>query len=319
MKSKAYGKYKNTKGLTKNKQFDKATAVRLVLAVSLFLGIVLVLFFSDVGHSIGSCVAVVPINGEISMEGQPSSLFSPGTPNAADIAAAIKRASKKPNVKAIVLEINSPGGSVVGSRLIRHAIDESDKPVVAYLSEMAASGGYYIASGADYIVSDPNTITGSIGVLTMFTDARELLKKIGVNVTAITTGEHKTMGAFFKGLSPSDRQIVESLINETYQEFVQVVEEGRGDRLNRKAFLAIADGRILSGRQAYKIGMVDKLGYEEDALKEAAKLGNITVQDDENIPTCQIRVVAGASSPFGDVKTPFDGLVKELGGGIKFI
>ncbi len=274
----------------KNNFSPRVAVSASLLGIAIFVGIILLLLFSDVAGSIQPCVGVVSINGEISMQRTPASLMSPGSPNAEDIARAIGSVKDKPNVKALVIKINSPGGSVVGSRLIRQALRDTGKPTVAYLSEVAASGGYYVASGADYIVADPDTLTGSIGVLTVFTDARGLLKKLGVNVTAVTSGEHKTMGAFFKGLSPSDKAIIQSIINDTYHEFVNVVIEGRGPRLDKNAFLSIADGRVLSGRQAYKIGMVDELGNGETAIKLAANLSNITYKKYEDIHICPIEI-----------------------------
>ena len=314
-KNKGSGK----KDVEEYKKKLKNIGVTAILGIVIFSGILMIVFFSDVFKGHDSCVAVIHINGEITMQRSPGSLLSPGSPNAEDIANAIEKADKKSNVKAILLDIDSPGGSVIGSRLIRHAMDKSDKPIVSYLGEMAASGGYYIASGSDYIVSDPNTLTGSIGVITMFVDASDLLAKLGINVTAVTTGEHKTMGAFFKKFNDSDKAIIESIINETYKEFISVVEEGRGSRLNRKAFLSIADGRVLSGRQAKAIGMVDKLGYKEDALEEAAELGNISY--DKEVPTCSIEVTPKNGEGLGletDVG-PINEVLSVLKGGIKLI
>ncbi|MEM4295810.1 MAG: signal peptide peptidase SppA [Candidatus Anstonellales archaeon] len=266
---------------------------KLIIIIAIFAIIVIAVFLSDLTTILSPCVGLIEINGEITMERVPNSIFAEGMPNAEDIASTIKNVEKtKPNVKALVVVINSPGGSVVGSRIIRESIKESKIPVVAYLSEVAASGGYYIATGSNYIIADPNTLTGSIGVIALFADARQLLEKIGVNITAVTTGKYKSMGSFFSGLSDDERAIVEQLLNESYNEFLDVILEGRKGKITRERLLSIADGRIMSGRQAKSYGLVDALGMKEDAIKKAKELANLSSDDG----VCNIKVRAGQSS-----------------------
>ena len=271
---------------------DKDKVLKIIVIIAVFSVIVLLTLFTDFSSFLSPCVGIITIEGEISLESIPSSLFDYGKPGAEDIAATIMNIEKiRPNAKALVVVINSPGGSVVGSRIIRDAIKNAKVPVVAYLSEVAASGGYYIATGSNYIIADPNSITGSIGVIAIFPDLRGLLEKLGINITAITTGKYKGMGSFFEGLSEEQKVIVESILNETYKEFIDVILEGRNGKITRERLMQVADGRILSGRQAQKIGLVDETGMKEDAIKKAMELANIKERN-----VCEIKVMPGKTS-----------------------
>jgi protease-4 len=261
------------------KQQDNILNVpKLLIIIAVFTIIVILTLFSDFFTVVSPCVGLIEINGEISMERAPKTLFSEGVPNAEDIANTIKRT----------------GGSVVGSRIIRESLKDAGIPVVAYLSEVAASGGYYIATGSDYIIADPNTITGSIGVLAIFVDARNLLEKIGINVTAVTTGSYKSMGSFFTGLTEEQRELVQGLLNETYQEFIDVILEGRKGKITRDKLLEVADGRIMSGRQAKSYGLVDELGLKEKAIQKAKELANLS----SDAKICDIEVTPSSAKFF---------------------
>ncbi len=223
--------------------------------------------------SFSPCIAVIPIEGEITTQGVEPALFEEGIPSSRDIAKAIEKASEDPNVKAIVLEINSPGGSVVATREIWQALKKVDKPTVAYLREVAASGGYYVATATDYIIADPNTLTGSIGVIAAFTNLEGLFEKLGVKVNVIKAGRYKDIGSPFRNMTEEERALLEAMINETYEEFLSVIEEGRGAKLSPN-WKSYADGRVMSGRQALKIGFIDSLGSLEDAVEKARELAN---------------------------------------------
>jgi protease-4 len=278
------------------KQQDNIVNIpKLLIIIAVFTIIVILTLFSDFFTVVSPCVGLIEINGEISMERAPKTIFSEGVPNAEDIANTIKRIKEdRPNVKSLVVVINSPGGSVVGSRIIRESLKNAGIPVVAYLSEVAASGGYYIATGSDYIIADPNTITGSIGVLAIFVDARNLLEKIGINVTAVTTGSYKSMGSFFTGLTEEQRELVQGLLNETYQEFIDVILEGRKGKITRDKLLEVADGRIMSGRQAKSYGLVDELGLKEKAIQKAKELANLS----SDAKICDIEVTPSSAKFF---------------------
>jgi protease-4 len=268
----------------------------LVLIVVFFAIVLLFFAFSSLVPSVtGKCVAVVDIDQELSVDGVQPSLFTAGVPGSEDIANAVRDLNKRDDVGAVLFVVNSPGGSVVATREIYDAIKTLDKPKVSYLREVAASGGYYVASGADYIISDPDALTGSIGVITTVTDMSGLLDKIGVNVTAITSGPHKDIGSEFRNMTPEEQVILQTLINETYDEFRSIVLENRKGKLDMAKFDEITDGRVLSGRQAAKVGLVDQVGSKRDAILKAAQLANITAETADDVRLCPVTTLPSGS------------------------
>ncbi|MEW6036120.1 MAG: signal peptide peptidase SppA [Candidatus Micrarchaeota archaeon] len=261
------------------------------LAILLVFLLVVVLFFvlsSFTPTLLGKCVAVMDINMPLTVEGAAPSLFDVGYPGSEQLAASIASLNRREDVGAVVLVFNSPGGSVVATREVYQSVKELDKPSVSYFREVAASGAYYVASGTDYIVSDPDALTGSIGVIATFTSMAGLLEKIGVNVTSIKSGEHKDIGSSYRNMTAGEKAILQELIDEVYQEFRGVVVENRGNKLNKAVFDNVTDGRILSGRQAYKVGLVDELGTKKDAIKKAADLAGIPYTSVEDIRICPV-------------------------------
>ncbi len=249
------------------------------MSIAIFVFIIFALIFADDSAPIVSknCVGVVRIEGTITTQRVPPSLFDTGKPGSEDYVNLFESIDKKDNVKAVLIEINSPGGGVVPSREIYEAVRDLKKPKVAYIREIGASGGYYISVGADEIIASPEAITGSIGVITTFVNLRELFEKVGINYTSITSGKNKDLGAFYKDMTPEQREIIQSVVDEIYSQFYNTVKERRGDKL--RDFDSIADGRILTGRQALKYGLVDDVGNYKKALRRAADLGNITYED----------------------------------------
>jgi protease-4 len=178
-------------------------------------------------------------------------------------------------VRAIVLRIDSPGGGVGPSQEIFAEVRKADhvKPVVVSMGSVAASGGYYIAVPARRILANPGSITGSIGVIMEFTNFQELLQKIGLKSDVIKSGEHKDIGSPIRPLSASDRNILQTMIDDVHAQFVDAVAEGR--KMEPDAVRALADGRIFTGRQALAAGLVDELGNLQDAIDVAATLAGI--------------------------------------------
>jgi protease-4 len=178
-------------------------------------------------------------------------------------------------VKAIILRIDSPGGGVGPSQEIHREIlkIKAKKRVVASLGSVAASGGYYIACASDRIVANPGTITGSIGVLMEFTNIEELFKKIGIKGVVVKSGELKDIGSPFREMTPEERKIIQGVIDNVHQQFIQAVAEGR--KLDRSKVIEIADGRILTGEQAKQLGLVDQIGNLQDAIDTTAKMVGI--------------------------------------------
>lgn len=179
------------------------------------------------------------------------------------------------SIKAILVRIDSPGGAVAPSQEIYNAVLKArqKKKVVASMATLAASGGYYIAVGADRIVANPGTITGSIGVIMGFVDLQDLMKKIGVQALAVKSGQFKDIGANTRPFTEEDKKVLQSVIDDVYMQFVNAVAVGR--KLEVEKVKLLADGRIYSGNQAKELGMVDELGGMDEAVDITAALAGI--------------------------------------------
>lgn len=189
----------------------------------------------------------------------------------------LTRFGKSPSVKAIVLRIDSPGGGVVPSQEIHDAVirvrNEDNKKVVASMGTVAASGGYYIAVASDRILANPGTLTGSIGVIMELANLQGLLKKVGVESIVIKSGRHKDLASPFREMSAEDRKILQAVLDDVHEQFIEAVAEGRA--LDFMDVRSLADGRIFTGRQARAARLVDELGNLDDAIQTAADLAGI--------------------------------------------
>jgi protease-4 len=180
-------------------------------------------------------------------------------------------------IRALVVRIDSPGGGVAASQEIYDALGrarDEGKPIVASMGSMAASGGYYVACGADTIVANPGTVTGSIGVIMTFPMYFELIQKIGLDFEVIKTGEHKDIGSPSRPMSDEERRLLHEVLDDVYGQFVDVVCDARG--LRPESVRELADGRIFSGRQAAELGLVDELGDLDRAVHLAAEMAGIS-------------------------------------------
>ena len=187
----------------------------------------------------------------------------------------IKRFREDEDIKAIVIRIDSPGGVVGPSQEIYREIRKTigEKKVIASMGSIAASGGYYIAAGTDGIVANPGTITGSIGVIMAYTNFKKLLDKIGMTPVVIKSGEFKDIGSPSREMTPSEKKLLQDFVDQTHRQFVQAISEGR--KMDVAQAAALADGRIFTGEEAVKQGLVDRLGNLEDAAEWAGRLGGI--------------------------------------------
>lgn len=197
--------------------------------------------------------------------------------HSADIVRQIKKYADDKSVKAIVLRINSPGGSVAPSQEIYNEIikvrKNSNKKVITSMGNISASGGYYIACASDKIVANPGTITGSIGVIMTFSNIEELMSKIGLKAEVIKSGKFKDTGSPMRKFTEEEKQLMQNVIDDVYDQFINVVAKGRN--LDIDKVKELSDGRIFTGRQAFKVGLVDKLGSLEDAIELGAKMVSI--------------------------------------------
>lgn len=187
----------------------------------------------------------------------------------------IERLKNSKNVVALVLRVDSPGGSVGASQEIYRAIERfrnSGKPVVISMGNVAASGGYYVSAAGNYIFANPGTITGSIGVIIQHIAYKELMDKIGIKSTSIKTGKFKDTLSPFKGLSEEEKKYLQETVNEALEQFIQAILKYRKDKISEEKLREIADGRIFTGKKALELGLVDELGSLYDAIEKAKKL-----------------------------------------------
>ncbi len=187
----------------------------------------------------------------------------------------LKGYAKDKSIKAIVLRVNSPGGGVVPAQEIYAEVKKATatKKVVVSMGSVAASGGYYIAAPASLIIANPGTITGSIGVIMEIPNFKGLFDKIGVKSEVIKSGRHKDMASVFRGIGDEERKIAQGVMDDVHEQFIQAVADGR--KMPVEQVRKIADGRIYSGNQAKKAGLVDELGDLEYAISVAAKMAGI--------------------------------------------
>lgn len=222
-------------------------------------------------------IVAVPVEGTIApAESSLGGVQPTATPEG--LADALRQAADDPSVRAVVLEINSPGGGVTASDEMHQSIldfkKNTEKPVVVSMGDVAASGGYYISTAADRIVANETTLTGSLGVIFQLTNFSEAADKYGISQVVIKSGKFKDIGNSFRKMTPEEREIFQSLVDESYAEFVDVISEGRD--MPKERVREIADGRIYSGSQARELGLVDSFGGLDEASAIAAEEAGAT-------------------------------------------
>ena len=225
-------------------------------------------------------ILVVPVNGVITSGGDGSPFASSSMASAEKICQNLKMAREDKSVKAVVIQINSPGGEVVASDQIHHAImkvKKTGKPVVAVIGTMGASGGYYIACAGDKIIAHRLSITGSIGVIIQNYKYYDLLKKIGVKSDTYTSCKYKDILSGARPEKPGERAIIQDHIDKVYKAFIKIVADGRPQLTYKQLENSkITDGRIFLGSEALKLKLVDELGFFDDAVRTAAKLSKLS-------------------------------------------
>ncbi|HHT9136175.1 MAG TPA: signal peptide peptidase SppA [Candidatus Wunengus sp. YC60] len=222
-------------------------------------------------------VAIISIKGILSSESAEGLFIE--KPSIVEVAKQqLEQAAADTHVRAVLLEVDSPGGGITASDIIYNNVikfkAETKKKVVVYMQDIAASGGYYISSAADAIVAHPTTITGSIGVIMPLINVAELINRYGIKDSSIASGNMKEIGSPLKPMTPEESAILKNIIDEMYLQFVTVVSTGR--KLDIETVKKIADGRIYTGKQALEKGLVDQLGYLEDAIGLTKKLAGLT-------------------------------------------
>jgi len=193
--------------------------------------------------------------------------------------ARLERAARDPLVRAVILRLDTPGGEVTASDIIYHEVLEFKKrtrlPVVGLMMATTASGGYYIAMACDHLLAHPSSLTGSIGVISIFPDVHELLGKVGVRVNIIKSRDLKDAGGPFREMTEDERRVFQGIIDDYYGTFLDVVLKGRRGALTKDELRAAADGRVFTARQALELKLIDEVGYFEDAFRKAKSLASL--------------------------------------------
>ena len=237
-------------------------AFLIFLFLFLFLIVISLIFtFMQKNVSLGDKIALLRVEGPIF--------------DSKDTIDELKGYVKDSSIKAIVLRVDSPGGAVAPSQEIYEEVRKAvvKKKIVVSMGSVAASGGYYIAAPASRIIANPGTLTGSIGVIMEIPNLEGLMNKIGVKTEVIKSGKHKDIASVFRGIGKEEREILQNVLDNVHEQFITAVAEGR--RMLRDDIKKIADGRVFTGEQALKAGLVDELGNLEDAIKTAASLAGI--------------------------------------------
>ena len=230
--------------------------------------------FGDDSRIISDGIAIVPVKGIILSEDS-NDIFTGSGMGSDTIISNLKKAKENKGVKAVILEINSPGGTVVASREVANYVKElsESKPVVAWIREVGASGAYWVASGADAIVADDMSITGSIGVISSYLEFSGLLEKYGVDYERLVAGELKDVGSPYRDLTEAERRLMNAKLSKIQDLFVKEVSENR--KLNNQQINEIKSGFFYLGVEAKDLGLVDVLGGRDAAIEKAKELAGI--------------------------------------------
>lgn len=223
-------------------------------------------------------VGVIEVNGTITGSSS-GGLMGGYSANAMELMETIRQAGKRQDIKVVVLRIDSPGGSAVASQEIALELDrlrEQGKKVITSMGDTCASGGYWIACSSDYIMANGATLTGSIGVIMQLSNLEGLYEKLGIREEVIKSGKHKDMGSATRDLTDEERRLLQGIVGDSYDQFLDQVLKGRAGKITPEQLMEVADGRIISGRQALELGLVDGIGNYYDALAFARETAGLS-------------------------------------------
>ena len=223
-------------------------------------------------------VLILDVSGIISSTVNPG-LFARESDILSKVYYRLEKAAEDKKVKAVILRLDTPGGEATASDILYNEIlkfkQKNKVPVVGLMMGVAASGGYYIASACDYVVAHPSTVTGSIGVISIFPNLEELFLKIGIKMNVIKSGEMKDSGSAFRDMTEDEKKIFQAVIDEFYQRFLEVVHQRRKGSLSLEEIKKLADGRIYTARQALELKLIDEVGYFDSALQKSLSLASL--------------------------------------------
>ena len=249
------------------------TVAFLTILAFIFTGFVS-LFMSDEG-SFGGNVALIPVKGIILADGDRDFLIG-SIASSTDIIEQIEKADSNPGIKAIIFEINSPGGAPVASEEIASAVKEINKTTVAWIREVGASGGYWVASASDYVVASRMSLTGSIGVIASYLEFAGFLEDHNVTYRRLVAGQYKDIGSPLKEITSSEELLLQKSINQIHDFFVDDVAKNRG--LTKQQTIRISDGLFYTGSEAKELGLVDALGSKKEAVEYIEEELGITAE-----------------------------------------
>ncbi len=224
-------------------------------------------------YGVGDSIYEIRLEGIISADNY-SNILSGGTATPEDIIAQLDEAKNNPNVKAILIRVNSPGGSAAASQEIFEEVGKMEKPVVVSVSDSCASGAYYVASAADRIIANRSSSVGSIGVIMQIPNYEELYEKLGLKYTTIKQGKYKDIGSPDRPLTSEEIKLLEGQLKEVYWQFISDVAEARD--MDIKKVEELATGWVFLGTEALELGLIDGIGNYKDAIDVAKELGGIT-------------------------------------------
>ncbi len=223
-------------------------------------------------------VLILDVSGIISSTVNPG-LFARESDILSKVYYRLEKAAEDKRVRAVILRLDTPGGEATASDILYNEIlkfkQENKIPVVGLMMGVAASGGYYIASACDHVIAHPSTVTGSIGVISIFPNLEELFSKIGIKMNVIKSGEMKDSGSAFKEMTEEEKKVFQAVIDEFYQRFLEVVHQRRKDDLSLEEIKKLADGRIYTARQALELKLIDEVGYFDTALQKSLSLASL--------------------------------------------
>jgi protease IV len=261
-------------------------------------------------------IAVVHAVGTIITGKSSPSFFGGESLGSETFIKAVKQAAEEKSVKAIVIRVDSPGGSALASDLMWRALQKAGKPVVVSMGDVAASGGYYISMGANRIFAEPGTLTGSIGVVGGKVAIGGLLDKVGITTSVISRGKNSGIMSMVSGFSPNERESMQRMLDEIYGQFTRKAAEGR--KMEYSKLEKLARGRVYTGAMAIKLNLVDELGTLDDAVQYAAKLGGLPTGEKIDRwllppPTSPLEAIFGSMDPDAETSATFNrGLTQTL-------
>jgi protease-4 len=283
----------------------------------------------------GGKIAIVQVEGML-VNARSAGFLQPGENSVSLFTQQMDKAARDPAVKAVVLRVNSPGGTVTASDLMFETINDfrikSKKPVIASTQEMAASGGYYVCCGADRVVVNATSVVGSIGVIFSAFEVEQMMQKIGVRNDPIKSGPLKDMGSPFKAMNENERAVMQGMVNDYYARFVEIVKTRR-HVTDPDSLKLVTDGRVFTGTRAVELKLADRVGRLEDALDLARELGKSpgakaviykrpygyggSIYAATNVSVPQAGV--GSTGETGTMRLEFPGSQKVLPGGFYYL